>query len=112
MLNQLKWVELCQMFKLLFFIWLNFEFQVAAAAIEHCLNEGNSKKSEFDEMTKLPAAPGEKMCNMMSGFLLGCVHAQVFKNCPKDKSGADAECDKIKAFADKCGFLMPMKPKA
>lgn len=60
-------------------------------------------------MAKL-AAPGEKVCHMMSGFMIGCVTGQIFKNCPKDKSGADAECDKIKAFVDKCVVLFP-KPK-
>jgi hypothetical protein len=48
---------------------------------------------------------------MISGYMMGCVHGQIFKNCPKDKYGADADCDKIKAFVEKCGCLFPMKPK-
>lgn len=58
------------------------------------------------------AAPGEKVCNMVSGFMIGCINGQVFKNCPKDKYTADASCDAIKAFADKCGCLSPLMVKA
>lgn len=66
-------------------------------------------KPEFDDIAKMPGPPNEKVCNMCSGFMIGCVHAEAYKNCPKDKYTADASCDAIKTFVDKCGFLYPMK---
>jgi hypothetical protein len=83
--------------------------RVATAAVDYCEKESNNKKSDFEEMSKIPVPAGEKVCNMMSGFMIGCVNGQVFKNCPKDKYGASAACDGIKGFVDKCGFLYPMK---
>lgn len=80
------------------------------AAVDFCDKEASSKKAEFDEMSKAP--PGEKSCNMISAFLIGCVHGQMYKNCPKDKYTADPACDAIKGFVDKCGFLCPFKVKA
>lgn len=82
------------------------------AAVDFCEKEATSKKAEFDEMAKLPATPGEKSCNMISGFLIGCVNGQIYKNCPKDKYTAEPACDAIKSFVDKCGFLCPLKVKA
>lgn len=76
-------------------------------SVEFCDKEAESKKAEFDEMSKKPAPPGEKQCNMVSGFMIGCVTGQMMKNCPKDKLVADAECDKLTAFVDKCTFLFP-----
>ncbi|CRL06748.1 CLUMA_CG019521, isoform A [Clunio marinus] len=83
--------------------------KVVHEAVEHCDKEYQTKKAGFDEMAKQPAAPGEKVCNMASGFLIGCVNAQIFLNCPKDKVAADASCGPIKSFIDKCGFLYPIK---
>lgn len=88
------------------------EFLFVQTAIDFCEKEGQSKKVDFDEMAKLPGPPTDKVCNMISGYMIGCVYGQIFKNCPKDKYTADAECDKIKAFVDKCGCLHPIKPKA
>lgn len=58
-------------------------------------------------MAKLPATAGEKVCNMISGYMIGCVQGQFFKNCPKDKYKAEPACEGIKAFVEKCGFLYP-----
>lgn len=66
-------------------------------------------KPDFDEMAKHPPPPGVKACCPLSGFLIGCVHAQAYINCPKDKYGADAACGPIKDFATKCNFLYPGK---
>lgn len=86
-------------------------FQVATAAIDFCEKDSVSKKPDFEAMMK-SAAAGEKVCNMISAYMIGCIHAQVFKNCPKDKYTADAQCDAIKAFADKCNCLSPLMMKA
>lgn len=86
--------------------------QAITGAVDFCEKETNNKKSDFDEMAKLPVLPaGEKVCSMISGFMIGCVQGQVYKNCPKDKYVADATCDGIKAFVEKCGFLFPIKVK-
>ena len=61
-------------------------------------------------MAKLPQPAGEKVCNMISGYTIACINGQVFKNCPKDKLGADPACNQIKAFIEKCGFLYPNIP--
>jgi hypothetical protein len=37
------------------------------AAVDFCEAEAQKKKSDFEEMMKMPAAPGEKVCNMISG---------------------------------------------
>lgn len=58
-----------------------------------------------------PSASGEKVCNRLSGWFIGCIAGQLFKNCPTEKFAAGPECDKIKAYVDKCGGLM-WKPKA
>lgn len=87
------------------------EFVIVQTAIDFCEKEGQSKKVDFDEMAKLPGPPTEKVCNMISGHMIGCVYGQIFKNCPKDKYTADGECDKIKSYVDKCSCLFPMKPK-
>lgn len=89
-------------------ILIEWRYQVATAAIDYCESEGNNKKAEFDEFAKQRPAT-EKSCNMISGYLIGCVSGQVFKNCPKDKFGADPACNEIKSFVDKCGFLYPGK---
>lgn len=56
-----------------------------------------------------PSPNGAKMCNPVSGFLLGCVNGQIFKNCPADKFTANDDCNKIKEFVNKCGCLFPKK---
>jgi len=76
-------------------------------ALDFCEKEAEKKKADFDEISKMAGPPGEKVCGMMSGFLMGCVHGQVFKNCPKDKFEDNAECNEIKAFVEKCTFLFP-----
>lgn len=86
-----------------------FILQAATTAINFCENEGNTLKAEFDEMAKMNAG-NDKACNMISGFLIGCVSGQVFKNCPKDKFGADPACEAIKSFVDKCGMLFSRMP--
>lgn len=85
--------------------------KVVTAAVDFCEKEGNAKQAEFDEMAKSVPA-GEKSCNMISGYMIGCVNGQILKNCPKDKFGADPACEAMKAFVDKCGILFPPKPKA
>lgn len=78
--------------------------------MDFCEKEGIAKKPDYDEMAKLPVPAGEKSCNMISGYMIGCVNGQVYKNCPKDKFGADPACNGIKAFVEKCGFLYPAIP--
>lgn len=85
--------------------------QVITAAVDYCEKEANNKKSHFEEMAK-SAPAGEKVCSMISPFMIGCVHGQAFKNCPKDKYGADPKCDAIKGFVDKCVLLFPNKIQA
>jgi hypothetical protein len=58
-------------------------------------------------MAKASAKEGEKICNMFSAFMIGCVNGQIYKNCPKDIYEADAACDGIKSYIDKCGILYP-----
>lgn len=72
-----------------------------------CEKEGKNRKADFDEMAKGPVPAGEKVCNMISGYMIGCINGQVYKNCPKDKYGVDPACNGIKAFIEKCGFLYP-----
>lgn len=79
--------------------------------MDYCEKLANEKKSEFDELMKLPSPPGIKVCNMISGYMIGCMNGQLYLNCPKDKVGADPACGKIKDFVTKCGFLYPCPPK-
>lgn len=80
-------------------------------AVEFCDKDAESMKAEFDEMmTKMPAPPGEKQCNMITGYMVGCLTGQVLKNCPKDKLVAEADCGKLTEFVGKCTVLFPMKP--
>lgn len=73
--------------------------------------QAGTKEADFKIQAALPAGPGEKICNPMSGFMMGCVTGQVYKNCPADKYTAGKECDAIKAHVDKCGMLMLPKTK-
>lgn len=76
-------------------------------ALEYCVKESANMKKDFDDMAK-GVAPGEVACNMISGFMIGCVHGQIYKNCPADKYSKDvADCVTIKSYVDKCGFLQP-----
>lgn len=43
----------------------------------------------------MPGAPGEKVCKMSSGFIIGCVYGQIYKKCPKDSLVADADCSSL-----------------
>lgn len=80
---------------------------MVTAAVDFCEKEGKAKKSEFDEMAKQPG--DEKICNMISGYTIACINGQVYKNCPKDKFGADPACNGIKTYVEKCGFLYPLQ---
>lgn len=81
-------------------IYLNMKFIAAG-----------TKEADFKIQAALPAGPGEKICHPMSGFMMGCIIGQVYKNCPADKYTAGKECDAIKAHVDKCGMLMLPKTK-
>lgn len=70
-----------------------------------------TKEADFKTVAAMPAGPGEKICHPMSGFMMGCVTGQVYKNCPADKYTVNKECDEIKAHVDKCGMLMLPKAK-
>lgn len=83
---------------------------MVTAAVEFCEKEGKTKKADFDEMAKPPQPAGEKVCNLISGYMIGCISGQVFKNCPKDKYDVDPACNGIKAYVEKCGFLYHLFP--
>lgn len=82
--------------------------QIIESAIDKCVAEGESKKGMFDEGAKLPPIPpANQTCNMMSGFMVGCVHAQVLLQCPN--YAQKPECATLKEFATDCGMVMPKK---
>lgn len=82
--------------------------KIANSVVDVCMKKADEMKDEFDKMAKM-TPPGSQVCNMKSGFLIGCAHAGVYKECPSSKYTADAECDKIKTFLDKCMILLPPK---
>ena len=64
-----------------------------------------AKEDEMKLTATMASPSSEQICHPISGFLIGCVTGQIYKNCPTNKYKAGEECDKIKTFVDDCGLL-------
>ncbi|XP_058832545.1 uncharacterized protein LOC131690642 [Topomyia yanbarensis] len=88
---------------------------VVEDSVKDCLAQADARKSDFDkDMKELQKRFGsEKICSPAAGFIVECVHAAVYRNCPaKIFKSSDSECNAIKTHLSQCPFftIFPNKP--
>lgn len=91
-------------------IKLKFNDQLITNAVEFCSNQAITMKKDFDNLAQQPQNAPTRVCSLFSAYFVGCVSANIYKNCPKSKyTAGDPECEKIKTFAERCNILWPKK---
>ncbi|CAO1368761.1 unnamed protein product [Diamesa serratosioi] len=68
-------------------------------AIDKCQIDAVAKEADMKITAAMVVPAGDLVCHPISGFLIGCVTGQIYKNCPANKYKAGEECDKIKTFS-------------
>jgi len=76
---------------------------------DECHESASAKSEDFKISFALhPAFEGEKICHPISGAVVSCIQAGFFTKCPSSRWKPDAECNKIKGFANSCKLMPPI----
>ncbi|GAB0096994.1 hypothetical protein DMENIID0001_125820 [Sergentomyia squamirostris] len=72
-------------------------------ALEFCLKDTHSKLPGFTAIANMPPThSGEKFCNPMAGYLMGCLHSYLFQKCPDNLWQSTEECNAVKIYQERC----------
>ncbi|XP_059613467.1 general odorant-binding protein 66-like [Phlebotomus argentipes] len=72
-------------------------------ALEFCVRDTHSKLPGFMAIGNMPPnISGQKYCNPMAGYLVGCLHSFLFQHCPESLWQQSAECRELRTYQEKC----------
>lgn len=74
------------------------------AAINYCSDQVNFNAVKIKASLKGDQVNGKTICSSTSGFMLGCMFINEFRNCPEKtwNTNKDAKCNDLKDYFDQC----------